>query len=121
MKYAIPIHNSRLTIHFGEATEFILIETEAGRITSKNIVKTTAHNCSGTPRMLVERGVNIVMAGGMGLLPLLIFDQSGIEVILGIVETNPEKAVLAHLNQTLVQGQDVCKERRWPTVKLEHH
>jgi predicted DNA-binding protein (UPF0251 family)/predicted Fe-Mo cluster-binding NifX family protein len=108
MKYAIPTHGGALSPHFGQSTEFMIIDTDGSRIVGKETISTTAHNCGGLPGILAGRGVKVVLAGGMGYGPRFAFQQSGIEVVLGVSETDPEKAVLAHLNRTLVSGQNVC-------------
>jgi predicted Fe-Mo cluster-binding NifX family protein len=108
MKYAIPVHLGKLSPHFGMSTEFMLIEANGSGIVSKEIISTEAHNCGGLPRLLGDRGVKVVLAGGMGMSPRLAFERSGIEVVLGVTEADPEKAVLAHLNHTLVSGQNAC-------------
>jgi predicted Fe-Mo cluster-binding NifX family protein len=109
MKYAIPVHAGQLSPHFGQSTEFMLVEANGGSITSKETISTEAHNCGSLPRLLADRGVKVVLAGGMGISPRLAFERSGIEVVLGVTETDPEKAVLAHLNHTLTSGQNACE------------
>jgi predicted Fe-Mo cluster-binding NifX family protein len=110
MKYAIPVYQGQLSAHFGQSTEFMLIDTDGGnRITGKEVISTTAHNCGGLPGILRDRGVKVVLAGGMGYGPRMAFQQSGIEVVLGVTESDPQKAVLAHAGHTLVSGQNVCE------------
>jgi predicted Fe-Mo cluster-binding NifX family protein len=116
IKYAIPVGGGRLSPHLGQATEFMLIDTSNGLITGKETISVEAHMCGRISRLLAGRGVNVVIAGGMGLSPLLAFDRDGIEVVLGVAETNPEKAVRAHLNGTLVSGKDMCENRKWRTT-----
>jgi ATP-binding protein involved in chromosome partitioning len=121
MKYALPVSGGRLWPHFGQATEFMLIDTSDGRITGKETISVEAHTCGNASRLLAARGVNVVIAGGIGLSPLLAFDRDGIELISGVAETNPEKAVQAHLNGTLVSGKDICERRRWRTTPGQSH
>lgn len=109
MKYAIPMSGGKLSQHFGQSTEFMIIEVGAnGEISSKKTVSTIAHNCGSLPQLLSELGVKTVLAGGMGMGPRMAFESHGIEVVLGIAEMDPEKAVLAKINHTLVIGQNTC-------------
>ncbi len=108
MKYAIPVHGGCLSPHFGQSQEFMLIDTEGGAITGKETIPTGDHNCGSLPRLLAQRGVGVVLAGGMGYSPRMAFQNCGIETVLGVVESDPEKAVLAHLNHTLSSGHNVC-------------
>jgi predicted Fe-Mo cluster-binding NifX family protein len=125
MKYAVPVNNGRLSPHFGQSTEFILIDTDGkNRIIGKEILSTPAHDCGTLPRLLAEHGTKIVLAGGMGYGPRMAFQQNGIDVVLGITEPDPEKAVLAHLNQTLESGQNICEHGDVPCdheMHQHHH
>jgi predicted Fe-Mo cluster-binding NifX family protein len=123
MKYAIPIHHGHLSPHFGQSTEFMLIDTDDGGIVSKETISTAAHNCGSLPRLLADRGAKVVLAGGMGYSPRLAFERSGIQVVLGVAETDPERAVMAHLNRTLISGQNVCEHGDAPCDHsgAQHH
>jgi len=58
------------------------------------------------PKELNE--VRHVIAGGMGPRAQDIFQENGINVVLGAMESDPEKAVLSHLKGTLAIGDNVC-------------
>jgi predicted Fe-Mo cluster-binding NifX family protein len=49
-----------------------------------------------------------VIAGGMGSRAQSLFQQNGIKVIIGALESDPEKAVLSYLNGQLAVGDNVC-------------
>lgn len=110
MKYATPVSGGKLSTHFGQSTEFMLIDVDNnGQIVSKHTISTVAHNCGILPNLLADKGVNVVLAGGMGMGPRLAFERHNILVVLGVTEIDPEQAVLSHLNRTLVSGQNVCE------------
>jgi len=122
MKYAIPLSNGQLSQHFGQSKEFMLIDANGSdRIIHKEILSTIDHNCGSLPRLLAGQGVKIVLAGGMGMSPRLAFERSGIEVVLGVSEADPEKAVIAHMNRTLVSGQNVCEHGDTVCDHADHH
>ncbi len=121
MKYGIPLIDGQLSQHFGQSSAFMLIDAENGRIVSKETISTEAHNCGSLPALLAGRGVKVVLAGGMGFSPRMAFERSGIEVVLGVTETDPEAAVLAHMNSTLVSGQNVCEHGDAPCDHHEEH
>ncbi len=109
MKYAMPVSSSRLMSHFGQADEFMLLDVgQDGGVTKKETIKVTPHSCGTLPGELAQRGVSVVLAGGMGMGPRMAFQQSNIEVVLGITELDPEKAVIAHANHTLEDGVNIC-------------
>ena len=110
MKYATPLSEGKLSAHFGQSTEFMLIDVDNnGQIVSKQTISTVAHKCGSLPMLLADKGVNVVLAGGMGMGPRLAFERRNIQVVLGVTKIDPEKAVLSHLNLTLVSGQNVCE------------
>ena len=110
MKYAIPVYAGRLSMHFGQSEEFMLIDIDTkGNVTGRETISVAPHNCGGTPIVLADKGAKVVLAGGMGMGPRMAFDRHNIQVVLGVMEPDPEKAALAHFNRTLVSGQNVCQ------------
>ena len=109
MTYAVPTSGGKLSQHFGQSTEFMIIDTDGkGKITGRKTISAAAHNCGSLPQLLAGLGTKTVLGGGMGMGPRMAFENAGIEVVLGVAETDPEKAVLAHANHTLVGGQNAC-------------
>jgi predicted Fe-Mo cluster-binding NifX family protein len=110
MKYAIPVSGNQLMPHFGMATEFMLLDVDQdGRVAMNETINVMPHSCGTLPGELAKRGVGVVLAGGMGMGPRMAFNESNIEVVLGVTEPNPEKAVVAHFNHTLENGNNVCE------------
>jgi predicted DNA-binding protein (UPF0251 family)/predicted Fe-Mo cluster-binding NifX family protein len=110
MRYAMPVSGSRLMSHFGQASEFMLIDVDQdGQVIKKDTISVTPHSCGTLPGELSKRGVRVVLAGGMGMGPRMAFQQSNIEVVLGVTEADPEKAAVAHVNHTLENGSNVCE------------
>ncbi|MDD4873818.1 MAG: NifB/NifX family molybdenum-iron cluster-binding protein [Dehalococcoidales bacterium] len=109
MKFAIPVSNGCLSAHFGQTTEFSIMEVDDSKqIVGRETLSALSHDCHGTPVLLAERGVNVVLAGGMGMGPRMAFENNGVEVILGVTETNPETAVIKYLYHRLESGENVC-------------
>ena len=109
MKYAMPVSGSRLMSHFGQASEFMLLDVDQdGRVARKETIRVTPHSCGTLPGELAKRGVGVVLAGGIGMGPRMAFQQSNIDVVLGVTELDPEKAVAAHANHSLKSGYNVC-------------
>lgn len=110
MKYAVPVSGGTMSPHFGHCEQFALFEVEEQKkeIINKELITSPEHQPGLLPRWLVEKGVSVVIAGGMGPRALDIFHQNGISVVLGAMESDPEKAVLSHINGTLAIGDNVC-------------
>jgi predicted Fe-Mo cluster-binding NifX family protein len=108
MKFAIPLAEGMLCTHFGHCQEFAIIDTEDGRITSKNLLAPPPHEPGALPRWLGDLGVNVVIAAGMGRRALELFFQSGIQVAVGAPSAVPEHLVSDYLNGRLVTGENLC-------------
>jgi predicted Fe-Mo cluster-binding NifX family protein len=96
--------------HFGHCEHFALIDVDeqTKKILKKDLVPSPGHQPGLLPEWLAEQGVGLVIAGGMGSRAQSLFQQNRIEVIIGVVEGDPEKAVLSHLNGMLTTGDNIC-------------
>jgi len=110
MKYAVPVTGGMLSPHFGHCEQFAIIDADEQKkvITGKELVTAPEHQPGLLPAWLAEKGVNVVLAGGMGPMAQNIFQQNGITVVIGASESDPEKAVLSHLDGSLAVGDNVC-------------
>ena len=110
MKYAVPVSGGVVSAHFGHCEQFALIDVDETKkqILKKELVNSPGHEPGLLPQWLAEKGVGLVIAGGMGSRAQGLFQQNKIGVITGIMENDPEKAVLSHLNGNLTAGDNIC-------------
>jgi ATP-binding protein involved in chromosome partitioning len=110
MRYAIPVSNGIVSPHFGHCEQFALIDVDdkSKKVVRKELVQPPAHQPGVLPQWLAELGVTFVIAGGMGSRAQGLFQDNRIGVIVGSMESDPEKAVLAHVNGLLATGDNVC-------------
>ena len=110
LKAAVPTANGVLTMHFGhsEAFEILEADTETKKVVAKTTVKAPPHEPGLLPKWLGDRGVKLVIAGGMGSRAQGLFAERGIEVVTGASAGSPESLVLSYLNGSLVSGANVC-------------
>lgn len=110
MRIAIPVAEGRMAMHFGHCEHFALIDAEPGAqaILGREIIEAPAHAPGLLPRWLAERGVNVVIAGGMGSRAQGLFNEQGIKVMVGAPAGEPETLVKAYLEGTLQNGINVC-------------
>ena len=110
MKFAIPVSRGVVSPHFGHCEQFALIDVEPStkNILKKEFVASPAHEPGLLPVWLAEKGVTEILAGGMGSRAQMLFQENRINVITGVVETDPEKAVMQYLNGSLATGNNVC-------------
>jgi len=110
MKYAVPVSGGVVAAHFGYCEHFALfdVDEEEKEVTRKELVTSPGHQPGLLPEWLAEQGVSVVIAGGMGSRAQDIFRQNRIEVVIGTLEGDPEKAVLNYLNGILTTGENIC-------------
>ena len=91
-----------LGAHFGHCDLYTLIEVEDGQIKDTKVVPNVPHQqggCMAPVQYLAGHGVKVLIAGGMGMRPLMGFNQVGIDVYFGGESTTVDEAV-----QALLQG-----------------
>ncbi|PKN71022.1 MAG: ATPase [Deltaproteobacteria bacterium HGW-Deltaproteobacteria-12] len=110
MKIAIPLAEGKLTMHFGHCASFALIDVDPQ---TKNIIKSEEiaappHEPGLLPPWLAEKGVTMIIAGGMGQRAQQLFAQQNIRVIVGAPADKPEKLITDFFTGTLQVGANVC-------------
>jgi ATP-binding protein involved in chromosome partitioning len=110
MRYAIPLAEGRLCMHFGHCQQFAILEVdpESKTVSGRTDETPPPHEPGVLPRWLAEKGVTVVIAGGMGQRAQALFGEAGIETLVGAPAEEPEALVRAHLEGTLQSGANVC-------------
>jgi len=110
MKIAIPLAEGKLATHFGHCANFALIDVDPSEkgIMIREDVDAPPHQPGLLPPWLAERGVDRIIAGGMGQHAQTLFTQHGIEVTVGAAIETPERLVAQYLAGTLLLGGNAC-------------
>jgi len=110
MRYAVPITDNKVAEHFGHCQHFALIDADEakGSILNKEIVSSPGHQPGILPTWLADEGVSVVIARGMGSRAQSLFIENRIQVVTGIIEADPEKAVLDCIRGALATGENIC-------------
>lgn len=110
MKIAIPFAEGKLSMHFGHCAQFAVIDfDEASKSISGRIdVDAPPHEPGLLPKWLGEKGVGMIIAGGMGQRAQSLFAQQGIKVVVGAPAETPEALVKAWAGGNLVSGANLC-------------
>jgi predicted Fe-Mo cluster-binding NifX family protein len=106
-KIAIPSDNGLVSEHFGYCSQFIIFEIDQNKILQKTIVDNPGHQPGSLPPFLHEKGVNQVLAGGMGSRAIDLFQQVGIDVITG-VSGSVDKVIEEFLAGLLKSDKNTC-------------
>ena len=109
MRYAVPVTGGIMSPHFGHCEQFAFFDVDEQKsIISKEFITSPEHQPGLLPVWLAERGASVVIAGGMGPRAVELLQQRNIGVVLGAVESDPEKAVLSYLSGNLTTADNIC-------------
>lgn len=106
---AIPSTNpggleATLGAHFGHCDLYTLVTAENGEVSEVKVIPNVPHQqggCMAPVQHLANNGVTQLIAGGMGLRPLMGFNQFGIKVYFGGGAQTVGEAVQAMLDGKL--------------------
>ena len=110
MLISIPVVEGVLSMHFGHASEYRFFEVDDNTKEITNTFSKTppAHAPGVLPAWLHEQGANVILAGGMGQRAVGLFQQNGIDVVIGAPSIDPEDVAKQFLDGTLQTGQNIC-------------
>ena len=110
MKFAVPVAQNRLTLHFGHAKEFAIIDTRNNKIVRQRRLTPPPHAPGVLPMWMNDLGVSVIIAGGMGKSAMKFFEEYGIKVVTGAPTIEPEKLVQLYLSNTLLTMSNACDQ-----------
>ncbi len=89
--------------HFGHCDFFTLVRVENGEVLDVSVPPNPPHmqgGCQAPVNLLYKSGANAIIVGGIGMRPLMGFQQMGIEVYFG-----PEGETVGNVVDHFVQGK----------------
>jgi predicted Fe-Mo cluster-binding NifX family protein len=108
MRVAISTDGDFVSAHFGRCPSFTLADIEEGEMKKKEVIENPGHQPGFIPQFLRQRGVECIVAGGMGMRAQGFFAEAGIQTILGASGRIDE--VIEKLQKgTLESGESMCK------------
>ena len=111
LKIAVASDNEMVTEHFGHCEGFICFDVEDNKVVKSETIPNPGHRPGFLPNFLADRGVNVIISGGMGGGAVDIFNQRNIEVIIG-ARGNTREAVEAYLNGSLKSTGSICHQHK---------
>ncbi len=108
MKIAVPTANGQLAMHFGHCEKFTVVDVENGKIVKTEESVPPPHEPGVLPKWLREQGVNVIIAGGMGVRAQELFKINDIKVEVGAPSDDVTALIEAYLSGTLVTGANAC-------------
>jgi len=112
MKIAVASEGKMVTEHFGHCEGFTIFETENNQIENGEFIPNPGHKPGFLPVFLHDKGVEVIISGGMGGSAIDIFNEKGIEVITG-ASGDAETAAISYLQGKLKSTGSVCHEHQY--------
>jgi len=108
MRIAISTDGDFVSPHFGRCPHFTIVDIEDDKVLKKEVVANPGHMPGAIPQFLHEKGVEAIIAGGMGMRAAGFFDELKIKTIMGI-DGKIDKVIDQLLKGTLKGGESLCK------------
>lgn len=109
IKIAIPVDSEGiLNEHFGHCEFFVLYTVRNNEILSMEKLTPPPHEPGLLPRWLSEKGVSDIIAGGMGRKAIQLFNQFGVNALVGAPRQSSQELVAGFLNKSLTLQANYC-------------
>lgn len=111
-KIAIPVNESGLLdAHFGHCKFFNLYTCENSEILGEEKLVPPPHEPGVLPRWLAGKGATDIIAGGMGQKAISLFNNNGVNVLVGAPHLNAGKLVALYLKDELKGTANYCNHQ----------
>jgi predicted Fe-Mo cluster-binding NifX family protein len=107
MLIAIPTDGKHVAGHFGRCEKYTLFTYENNNISNIKDIENPGHEPGFLPKYLSEKGVNCIIASGMGQKAQALFNQYNIEMIMGC-QGEIKNVIEMYKNNKLVSGKSTC-------------
>ena len=92
--------DAQMGMHFGHCDIYTIVEIEDNKIKSVSTLENVPHQqggCLAPVQHLASHNVNVLLAGGMGMRPLMGFQQVGVQVFFAGNQLTVGSAVNAYI------------------------
>ena len=117
MKIVISTDQGQVSAHFGRCLNFTIVDIADGKLQNKTTIENPGHSPGFLPQFFADKGIECIIAGGMGVRAQSLFVQYGIETVVGITG-EIENVVQKILDGTLEGGASLCERA---LGKCEHN
>lgn len=109
MKIAIATDKGKVSGHFGHCEGFTMYEISKDEVLGNEFVPNPGHRPGFLPVFLKEKGIDVIISGGMGATAQQLFSDNGIQVIVGI-SGECDNVIEDYINGNLESTGEVCEE-----------
>lgn len=107
MKIAISSENGFVSIHFGRCPSYAIVDIQDGRVLDRREIPNPGHQTGFLPRFLSEKGVEVIIAGGMGPRAQALFAEKNVRTLIG-VQGPIDEVIEKFIRGELETGQGLC-------------
>ena len=107
MKIAVTYDNGNIFQHFGKTENFKVYEGEDNKVVFSEVIGSNGTGHGALAGLLSDRGVNVLICGGIGGGAQAALAAAGVELCSG-AEGDVDAAVEAYLNGTLTSAGATC-------------
>ena len=108
MRVAISTDGDFVSAHFGRCPSFTIVDLENGKTIRRENIENPGHQPGIIPHFLHQKGVECIVAGGIGMRAKGFFNELGIQTIVG-VSGRIDEIIKKIQNGTLKGGGSLCK------------
>ena len=110
MRIAIAMEGTVCASHFGGSKQLavVTVDENAGRILAEQFVPFPPHTPGAYPAFIIEQGVDLVIAGGIGERAVIMLASAGIRTITDAGPLKPGELVRLWLDGKLKSGPNPC-------------
>ncbi len=108
MKIAISTDQGYVSAHFGRCISYTIVEIKEGKVLSKEEIPNPGHQPGFLPEYLFEKGVNCIIAGGMGPRAQGLFAQKN---ILPVITMEKESSSQQELKSVSHQKEKILVQK----------
>ncbi|WZL73944.1 NifB/NifX family molybdenum-iron cluster-binding protein [Clostridiaceae bacterium 35-E11] len=109
MKIAISKEGNHVSAHFGHCEGFEIFEVKENVIQDRSFLPSPGHRPGFLPPYLAQKGINMIIAGGMGATAQELFKENNVSVVVGAQGTIDD-VIEQYVNGTLISTGSVCTE-----------
>ncbi len=107
LKIAVSTDGDLVAAHFGRCPEFTILDIDGEKVAMKEVVQNPGHEPGRIPQFLHDKGVQLIVCGGMGMRAKMIFEELGIKSIVGVTG-KVDEAALKLASGALEGAESLC-------------
>jgi predicted Fe-Mo cluster-binding NifX family protein len=108
MKIAIATDGNYVSAHFGRCPSYTIVDIDNGKVINKEVIDNPGHQPGFIPQFLHKKKVECIIAGGMGRRAIDLFNEYGIQTIVGVIG-EIDTVINQIIEGTLKGGESLCK------------